>query len=87
MQKEDTLEETVVDPDNHLKNFIIEYVGEKTNPEDELVTLDMVVETLAEDFPDIVLAIAEENWVRGYHQALSDVESGQKLHAEEKSFI
>ena len=29
------------------------------------------------------MAVAEENWVRGYHQALSDVDAGQKMFDEE----
>ena len=31
----------------------------------------------------ILMAIAEENWVRGYHQALVDVEQGEKAFEEE----
>jgi hypothetical protein len=34
----------------------------------------MIVEVLAEEFPEFVLALAEENWIRGYRQALDDVE-------------
>ena len=82
MQEESPLEE-VVEPDNKLKNMLVEYVGEKNNPEDELVTVKMLVETLADEFPELVLAVAEENWTRGYHQALDDVELGEKLYKEE----
>ena len=82
MQEENPLEE-VVEPDNELKNMLVEYVGEKNNPEDELVTVKMLVETLADEFPELVLAVAEENWTRGYHQALTDVEVGEKLYKEE----
>jgi hypothetical protein len=69
----------VVDPDNDIKNILVEYVGEKLNPEDQLVTVDMVIGILADEFPDLVLALAEENWVRGYEQGLTDVESGMSL--------
>ena len=82
MQEENPLEE-VVEPDNDLKNMLIKYVGEKNNPEDQLVTVNMLVETLADEFPELVLAVAEENWTRGYHQALTDVEVGEKLYQEE----
>ena len=34
----------------------------------------MVVEVLSVDFPEILLAIAEENFLRGYEQALVDYE-------------
>ena len=73
-----------VEPENDLKNMIVEYVGEKLLPEDKMVTLEMVVEVLAEQFPEFVLAVAEENWVRGYQQGLADVEAGQKLVENEK---
>ena len=82
MQEENPLEE-VVEPDNDLKNMLIKYVGEKNNPEDQLVTVNMLVGTLADEFPELVLAVAEENWTRGYHQALTDVEVGEKLYQEE----
>ena len=73
-----------VAPDNDLKNMLIEYVGEKLNPHDQLVTMEMVVDVLAQEFPDFLLVIAEENWIRGYQQGLEDVESGQKMVENEK---
>ena len=79
---ENPLEE-VVEPDNDLKNMLVEYVGEKNDPEDQLVTVEMIIGTLAEEFPQLVLAVAEENWTRGYHQALDDVELGEKLYKKE----
>lgn len=72
-----------VEPDNDLKNFLVEYVGEKTDPGDESVTVEMIVETMAQEFPEFLLAVAEENWIRGYRQALEDVDEGQKLYKEE----
>ena len=74
----------VVEPENHLKNIIVEYVGETLTPKNNMVTLEMVIDVLASQFPEIVLGVAEENWVRGYQQALNDVESGQKLMENEK---
>ena len=68
-----------VDPDTHLKNMIVEYVGEEINPEDKNVTLEMVIAVMANEFPELVLALAEENWIRGYQQALDDVEVGKKI--------
>lgn len=75
--------EEVVEPSNDLKNMLVEYVGEKNNPGDQLVTIEMIVEALADEFPEVVLALAEENWTRGYHQALDDVELGEKLYKQE----
>tara|TARA_B100000424_G_C22892222_1_gene474633 strand:+ start:607 stop:900 length:294 start_codon:yes stop_codon:yes gene_type:complete len=80
-QKNPTLEE-LVEPDNDLKNMLVEYVGEKTNPENGEVTVAMIVETLADEFPEFVMVLAEENWIRGYHQALEDVESGREAYEE-----
>ena len=72
----------MVSPDTDLKNWLIEYTGEHKNlVEGAEVTLEMIIEIVAEEFPEFLLAMAEENWVRGYQQALSDIEYG-----EEKSF-
>ena len=43
----------------------------------------MIVEVMAKEFPEFLLALAEENWVRGYHQAITDMETGRKLYEEE----
>ena len=43
-------------------------------PTDGNVTVEMIVETLAEDFPEFTMAVAGENFLRGYHQALCDLE-------------
>jgi hypothetical protein len=59
----------------NLKEYMIDYVGNKHNPENDDVTVDMVVETLAEEFPEFLLMVAEENYIRGYEQALDDVNS------------
>ena len=45
--KNTTLEQ-VVEPENDLKNWLVEYVGEKLNPENNEVTVEMIVEVLAE---------------------------------------
>jgi hypothetical protein len=42
----------------------------------------MIVNTMAEEFPEFLMAIAEENWIRGYHQALTDVQEGEKIARE-----
>ena len=68
-----------VEKNNDLKTFVVEHVGTKLNPENEEVTLEMVVEVMAEEFPELMLCVAEENWVRGYQQALVDVDTGRKF--------
>jgi len=72
----------IVEPENDLKNMLIEYVGEKLNPEDQNVNIEMIAEVMAKEFPEFLLAVAEENWVRGYQQALDDAEQGEKLYKD-----
>jgi hypothetical protein len=65
----------VVVADSSLKEMIVTYVGEKLDPENDAVTIGMAIGVLAEEFPELALAIAEENWIRGYEQGLQDLES------------
>ena len=71
-----TLKEEV-ESTNDLKNFLVGYTGDKLKPKDNRVTVEMLVETMAEDFPEFLMAVAEENYIRGYHQALTDVDEGE----------
>ena len=64
----------VVESDNELKTWLVNYVGEKHTPKDGNVTVEMIVETLAAEFPEFTMAVAGENSLRGYHQALCDIE-------------
>ena len=61
-----------VEGDSELKEFLVEYVGSKLDNEE--VTVNMVAEVLAADFPEFVFAFAEENFLRGYQQGLDDAE-------------
>jgi|TARA_R100000030_G_scaffold75982_1_gene59043 hypothetical protein len=76
------LKETV-DTDTEMKNWLVNYVGERHDPDSGEVTVEMIVETMATEFPEFLMAVAEENWIRGYHQALNDVDVGQKMAQEE----
>ena len=71
-----------VQADTEMKNWLVNYVGEKTEPENGDVTVEMIVETMATEFPEFLMAVAEENWVRGYQQALEDAEQGEKLYKD-----
>ena len=42
-EKNPTLEKTV-EPENDLKNMLVEYVGESLNPDNKDVTVEMIVE-------------------------------------------
>ena len=68
-----------VTPDTEVKNWLVEYVGEKISPENDEVTVEMVIKIVAEEFPEFLLPIAEENFIRGYQQAMHDVSEGEKL--------
>ena len=72
-----------VNTDSALKEWLVDYVGGKHSPESEEVTVEMIVATIADEFPEFLMVIAEENWVRGYHQALVDVEEGQNMVEQE----
>ena len=58
-----------------LKEFIVDYVGNKIKSESDEVTVNMIVDTLADEFPELVFSVAEENWVRGYEQGLKDLKA------------
>ena len=73
--EERELEETVVEKENPLKEMFVEYVGNKLKPEDGQVTVEMCVEVLAEEFPEFLLLVAQENFIRGYKQCITDMES------------
>ena len=59
--------------DTPLKAILVEYVGGKVNPENQEVTLEHILDVMANEFPEFVLMIAEENYLRGYEQALDDI--------------
>tara|TARA_R100000005_G_scaffold73858_1_gene41101 strand:- start:1926 stop:2183 length:258 start_codon:yes stop_codon:yes gene_type:complete len=63
------------DKNSPLKDIIIEYVGNKLSPDNNDVTVEMVVQILAEEFPEVVFSLAEENWIRGYEQGLEDLKA------------
>ena len=64
-----------VEPDSPMKELIVEYVGAKKSPEDDNVTVEMVINTMADEFPEVLLSIAEENFIRGYIQGIEDKNS------------
>jgi hypothetical protein len=71
----DTLKETV-ESENPMKEWLVNYIGDKYTPENGEITVEMIVEAMAEEFPEFVLAVAQENFIRGYQQALYDVDYG-----------
>lgn len=65
----------LVFPETAIKNMLVEFTGNKFNPDSGDITIQMIIETLAEEFPELILAIAEENFFRGYEQAMVDADS------------
>ena len=78
------LESTVNKNESELKSWLVNYVGQKTSPKTGDVTVENIIDVMAEEFPEFLMALEEENWIRGYHQALTDVEVGEKLAKEQK---
>jgi len=75
----------VVETENPMKSWLVDYVGQKFKPEDGQVTVNMVVEAMSQEFPDFLLVVAQENWLRGYQQALYDVDYGELSKNEQES--
>ena len=67
------LTKEVVPSESELKEIIVNFVGNIRNPENDEITVEDVVEVFSQQFPEFLLAVAEENWVNGYSHALSDV--------------
>ena len=61
----------VVERNSELKDYLVEYVGTKLDQEN--VTVEMITEVMATEFPEFVLTVAEENFLLGYQQGISDV--------------
>jgi|7_EtaG_2_1085326.scaffolds.fasta_scaffold02950_6 hypothetical protein len=75
----------VVDKESPMKEWLVTYVGDKMNPENNEVTVELIIEAMADEFPDFIMALAEENFIRGYRQALSDVDEGERLAKEHQN--
>ena len=61
----------VVEKDSELKDYLVQYVGTKLDQEN--VTVEMITEVMATEFPEFVLTVAEENFLLGYQQGINDV--------------
>ena len=73
MSEENPDLEKVVEQDTGLKNMVVNYIGNRLAADDDAVTVEMAVQVFAAEFPEFLMAIAEENFVRGYQQALDDL--------------
>ncbi len=66
--------ERTVEADTGLKQLVVNYIGERLLAKED-ITVDMAVQVFAAEFPEFLWAIAEENFLRGYQQALDDLEN------------
>ena len=70
----------VVEVGNELQEDLVQHVRNRTN--EDQVTLGQVIGILASGFPELVITIAEENWIRGYKQGLDDAEIADVMNPE-----
>ena len=89
--KNPDLSKQVIPSESELKEIVVNYVGRKINPETDEITVENIIDVFAEQFPEFLLAVAEENWINGYTQALTDskaihtppeaqIDDAEKLH-------
>lgn len=64
----------IVTTDGELKEYLVNYVGEKLNPENGEVTVEMIIQVIASEFPEVLIGVIEENYLLGYEQGLNDKE-------------
>lgn len=63
----------IVGKDSELKEYLVEFAGKKFDKEE--VTVNMIAEVMAIDFPEFMYPLAEENFLLGYQQGLNDAET------------
>ena len=68
--RENPLLSMVVEEDSKLKTFLVTHVGTKFDKEE--VTVQMIADVLALEFPEFAFSFAEENYIRGYEVGLDD---------------
>ena len=64
MENENPDLENPVETDTGLKELVVTYIGDRLEAK-EIVTVDMAVQVFAAEFPEFLMAIAEENFLRG----------------------
>ena len=77
MENENPELNSPVEATTGLKELVVNYIGNRLEAE-EIITVDMAVQVFAAEFPEFLMAVAEENFLRGYEQALTDVEAHEK---------
>ena len=71
-----------VEARNELQEDLVRHVGNRIDVHKDQVTIGQVIGILASEFPELVITIAEENWIRGYKQGLDDAEIANVMDPE-----
>jgi len=71
-----------VEARNELQEDLVRHVGNRINQQEDQVTIGQVIGVLASEFPELVISIAEENWIRGYKQGLEDSQIADVMDPE-----
>ena len=69
--------------DSPLKTYLVEYVGTRLDTEE--VTVHMIAEVMAADFPEFMFSMAEENYLKGYQTGLDDAANLHYRKTEEET--
>jgi hypothetical protein len=80
--QENDLKNSKVTEDTGLKKYLVNYVGEQLDNSSDEVTVNMIVEVMSKEFPEFLFVIAEENFFRGYKQAMTDLDTVKALQKE-----
>ena len=72
-EEKNSLEENITGQTG-LQQLVVNYIGNRLDAPQQ-ITVDMAVQVFAAEFPEFLMAVAEENFLRGYEQALVDVEN------------
>ena len=68
--------------DSELKDYMVNYTGTKLDKEE--VTVQMIADVLASEFPEFAFSFAEENYIRGYRLGLEDAFRSIQAETEQK---
>jgi len=72
----------VIEVRNELQEDLVRHAGSRINQQEDQVTIGQVIGVLASEFPELVITIAEENWIRGYKQGLEDAQIADVMDPE-----
>jgi len=74
---------TAEEGESELKDFLVKYTGTKLDKEQ--VTVQMIADVLASEFPEFAFSFAEENYIRGYQLGLEDAYRSFSQDTEEQT--